>query len=143
MKEQLDFRVSPKTAFNEEEYAKFIEKEFGENASLYELAKRSIDARKRDVIVLLRFVLKTEKEVWNKGRLQNVANAPEVHIIGSGPAGLFAGIRMIELGLKPIIFERGNDVKERRRDLANINKNHEVNPDSNYCFGEGGAGNLF
>lgn len=140
MKEQLDFRVSPKTAFDETEFALFIEKEFGERAHLYELSKRSIDARKRDVIVLLRFVLKKTKEVWNKGLLQNVANATEVHIIGSGPAGLFAGIRMIELGLKPIIYERGNDVKDRRRDLANINKNHVVNPDSNYCFGEGGAG---
>ena len=140
MKEQLDFRVSPKTAFNEIEFAEFIEKEFGERAPLYELSKRSIDARKRDVIVLLRFVLKSEKEVWNKGLLQNVSSAPEIHIIGSGPAGLFAGIKMIELGLKPIIFERGNDVKDRRRDLANINKKNIVNPDSNYCFGEGGAG---
>jgi uncharacterized FAD-dependent dehydrogenase len=140
MKEQLDFRVSPKTAFNEDEFAKFTDEQLGENAPLYELAKRSIDARKRDVIVLLRFTLKKEKEVWNKGLLQNVTNANEVHIIGSGPAGLFAGLRMIELGLKPIIFDRGNDVKERRRDLANINKNHIVNPDSNYCFGEGGAG---
>ena len=140
MKEQLDFRVSPKTAFNDEEFAKFIENEFGDKAPLYELSKRSIDARKRDVIVLLRFVLKSETNVWNKGLLQNVTNASEVHIIGSGPAGLFAGLRMIELGLKPIVFERGNDVKERRRDLANINKNNIVNPDSNYCFGEGGAG---
>jgi len=140
MKEQLDFRVSPKTAFNDEEFVKFIENEFGDKAPLYELSKRSIDARKRDVIVLLRFVLKSETNVWNKGLLQNVTNSSEVHIIGSGPAGLFAGIRMIELGLKPIIFERGNDVKERRRDLANINKSNIVNPDSNYCFGEGGAG---
>lgn len=141
MKEQLDFRVSPKEAFNEEEYQKFIDKELGEKASSYELSKRSIDARKRDVKVLIRFTLKQkDKESWNKALLQNVSNAPEVHVIGSGPAGLFGAVRLIELGLKPIVYERGNDVQERRRDLANINKKHKVNPDSNYCFGEGGAG---
>src|SRR5213075_1516037 len=61
-------------------------------------------------------------------------------IAGAGPAGLFAALRLIELGIKPIIIERGKDVKSRRRDLAAINKLHVVNPDSNYCFGEGGAG---
>ena len=62
------------------------------------------------------------------------------HIIGAGPAGLFAALRCLELGIKPILIDRGKDVKARRRDLANINKNHLVNPESNYCFGEGGAG---
>ena len=62
------------------------------------------------------------------------------HIIGAGPAGLFAALRCLELGIKPNIIERGKDVKSRRRDLASINKEHIVNPESNYCFGEGGAG---
>jgi len=64
----------------------------------------------------------------------------DVLVIGAGPAGLFAALRCLELGIKPIIIERGKDVQSRRRDLAAINKEHIVNPESNYCFGEGGAG---
>jgi uncharacterized FAD-dependent dehydrogenase len=75
-----------------------------------------------------------------KKEYPNVSNSKMVIIVGSGPAGLFAGLRCVELGYKPIILERGKDVRERRRDLAAINKDHLVNPDSNYCFGEGGAG---
>ena len=70
----------------------------------------------------------------------DVKDAKTVIIVGAGPAGLFAALQCIELGLKPIIIERGKDVKQRRRDLANINKQGLVNPESNYCFGEGGAG---
>jgi uncharacterized FAD-dependent dehydrogenase len=69
-----------------------------------------------------------------------VKEAKPVIIVGAGPAGLFAALQCIELGLKPIIIERGKEVKDRRRDLANINKQGLVNPESNYCFGEGGAG---
>src|SRR5690606_12712777 len=69
-----------------------------------------------------------------------VPGAKEIHIIGAGPAGLYAGLRALELGLKPIVFERGKDVRSRRRDLAKLNKDHIVNPESNYGFGEGGAG---
>src|SRR5690606_8202618 len=71
---------------------------------------------------------------------EDVRHKPSVIIVGSGPAGLFAALRLIEFGVKPIILERGADVQARRRDLAAINKEHIVNPDSNYCFGEGGAG---
>jgi uncharacterized FAD-dependent dehydrogenase len=70
----------------------------------------------------------------------NVSNAPQAIIVGAGPAGMFAALRLIELGVKPILIERGKDVRTRRRDLAAINKEHYVNPESNYCFGEGGAG---
>lgn len=109
----------------------------------WDIRKRSIDARKSPVRISLQI------EFWKNGedRLdlqrfvpQDVSNAPEIAIIGAGPAGLFAGLRAIEGGLKPIIFERGKDVRARRRDLAAINKDHIVDPDSNYCFGEGGAG---
>src|SRR5690606_37190660 len=70
----------------------------------------------------------------------DVNQKPAVIIVGSGPAGLFAALRLIEFGIKPVILERGADVRARSRDLAPINKEHIVNPDSNYCFGEGGAG---
>src|SRR6201996_1644592 len=70
----------------------------------------------------------------------DIKNAQPVIIVGAGPAGLFAALQCIEIGLKPIVLERGKDVKQRRRDLANINKQGLVNPESNYCFGEGGAG---
>lgn len=70
----------------------------------------------------------------------DVSAAPQAIVVGAGPAGLFAALRLVELGVRPIVLERGSDVRARRRDLAAINKDHIVNPESNYCFGEGGAG---
>jgi uncharacterized FAD-dependent dehydrogenase len=111
--------------------------------SAVKILKRSIDARGRKVVyrmqlqVFLDEVYVPETFTVN---YPNVKKSKPVIIIGAGPAGLFAALRSIELGLKPIILERGRDVKQRRRDLANINKQGLVNPESNYCFGEGGAG---
>lgn len=109
------------------------------------LLRRSLDARQRSEI---RYQL--QLEVWVdevpepstpwQVPLQNVSNAPEVHIVGLGPAGLFAALKLIEQGLKPVVIERGKAVRERRRDLAALNREGLVNPESNYCFGEGGAG---
>lgn len=107
------------------------------------LIKRSIDARKSTIKVNLRYEVFFEGEQIEKAPaflLKNVSNAKPVHIIGAGPAGLFAALEAIHLGMKPIIYERGKDVRARRRDLAIINKEQVVNPESNYCFGEGGAG---
>jgi uncharacterized FAD-dependent dehydrogenase len=105
--------------------------------------KRSIDARKKDIIV----VVEVEVHFGSVPQLftadykyNDVSNSKPAIIVGAGPAGLFAALRLIELGIKPVIIERGKDVRERRRDLAAINKDHIVNPESNYCFGEGGAG---
>ncbi len=109
----------------------------------WRIRKRSIDARRKPV------KLNLQLEFWLKGEIResissylpkDVSNAKEIAIIGAGPAGLYAALRAIEGGLKPIVFERGKDVRERRRDLALINKEHIVDPESNYCFGEGGAG---
>lgn len=142
---QVQFQVSPEEAQDLDYLAKRIARETGLTLDSFEFkwAKRSIDARKRDVKINATF------DVFEKGKTptfdpdfypKNVSNAPVVHIIGAGPAGLYAALRALEIGLKPIVFERGKDVRSRRRDLAQLNKEHIVNGESNYCFGEGGAG---
>ncbi len=136
----------PEQCANDAAITKFLEREFGFQASDlsgFKIIKKSIDARRKPIKVNLQIdvFLNEEPEKDNFAlQLKNVSNAPEVAIIGAGPAGLFAALRLIELGFKPVLFERGKAVKERRRDLANITRNNAVNPDSNYCFGEGGAG---
>lgn len=105
--------------------------------------KRSIDARRREVLVRVRCAIYDSRDVVPTPRLPSYpdrSTSRAVIIVGCGPAGLFAALRLLELGFRPVIVERGKDVRERRRDLAAINRHHVVNPDSNYCFGEGGAG---
>jgi hypothetical protein len=110
----------------------------------WHIDKRSIDARSRNPVVRLRVTVSTERSLQappvERPALPDVGNATPVVIVGCGPAGLFAALRCITQGLRPIVLERGKDVRSRRRDLAAINRLHIVDPDSNYCFGEGGAG---
>lgn len=109
----------------------------------YKILKRSIDARSRKVIYRLQiraFIDEQPLADFFTVNYQNVSNGKPVIIVGAGPAGLFAALQCIENGLKPIVLERGKDVKQRRRDLAAINKEGIVNTESNYCYGEGGAG---
>ena len=113
------------------------------NVAVSQILKRSIDARSKFPLIRLRVHVSTEKGIDDPikpPQFQDVSSSAPVIIVGCGPAGLFAALRCLEHGLKPIILERGKDVRERRRDLAAINKLHIVDPDSNYCFGEGGAG---
>jgi uncharacterized FAD-dependent dehydrogenase len=107
--------------------------------------KRSIDARQKAIKINLKVAIYFQEDEFIEEKIQlpdykNVSNSPEVIVVGAGPAGLFAALQLIELGLKPIVIERGKDVRGRRRDLKAINLEHIVNEDSNYCFGEGGAG---
>lgn len=112
--------------------------------SSYQITRRSMDARSKTIMAQLQVNVFVDEAFFDEfefhPQLQDVTNAQEIYIIGTGPAGLFAALELIELGLKPIIIERGKDVRERRRDLAAMNKEGIVNPESNYCFGEGGAG---
>lgn len=114
-----------------------------DDVASWHIRKRSIDARQKKVKYNLQIELwlhGEEKPERKSYTVNDVSNAPAIAIIGAGPAGLYAALRAIEGGLKPVVYERGKDVRARRRDLAAINKEHIVNSESNYCFGEGGAG---
>ncbi len=144
--EEISFQCSPEEARNSEFISAKLKQEFvGEKDQkiYFLLKKRSIDSRKRAIKINLNFLVSLEEfgeSVNFDFDFKNVTESESIHIIGAGPAGLFAALRALERGFKPIIFERGKDVRERRRDLAILNKEGRVNSESNYCFGEGGAG---
>ena len=148
MPQELLFQVSPEIATNElllkQQVSKLIRVDAKE-IQYISILKRSIDARQKAVRFNLKVTVYLVGESIQEAKIElpeykNVANAQEVIVVGAGPAGLFAALQLIELGLKPIIIERGKDVRGRRRDLKAINRDHIVDEDSNYCFGEGGAG---
>lgn len=146
MTKEYQIILSPNQAFSEKDFVGYLAKHLGIDKNRIKSAriiKRSIDARSRNVKVLLRIAASIDQksdEMAYKPEFRDVSGAPEVHIAGTGPAGLFAALKLLELGLKPVIFERGKEVSERKRDIANLNSRGILNPDSNYCFGEGGAG---
>lgn len=142
----VDYRLLPETIDNDAAHRNAIAEQLQQpNASgfQYKIVKRNIDARARNVYFVFRAEVYSDSipnPVPFEFNYKNVSDFKPVHIIGAGPCGYFAALKLIELGLKPIIIERGKDVRERRRDLKSIQQEGIVNPDSNYCFGEGGAG---
>ena len=139
--------VSPEQAADNEALKKIISESNSSNENeitALKIIKRSVDARSRSIKVNLTIQAYINEPLPEKTSYAvsypDVSKKKSVIIIGAGPAGLFAALRLIELGIKPIIIERGKDVRERRKDLAAINRDQVVNSDSNYCFGEGGAG---
>jgi uncharacterized FAD-dependent dehydrogenase len=145
LKRPLELVLTPREAFDETAYREVIPEKAGLGPSQgFRILKRSIDARGRNVVVrvageVVDGELAEERIAYQKPT-GDVSRARQVVIVGAGPAGLFAALRLLEAGIKPVLLERGKDVQSRRRDIAAINKDHIVNPDSNYCFGEGGAG---
>ena len=144
MVNELNLRIVPQQAYNEQSIIVYLRQEKGINAQAVRVVRRSIDARQRTIYVNLTVrayvgeeppLMDFEPYVYN-----DVSDRPSVVIVGAGPGGLFAALRLIELGLKPVVIERGKDVHERKKDLARIRPEQRVDPESNYCFGEGGAG---
>ncbi len=149
MIKQVELFLRPEEAADNSKVEEAVKKELSlgkQNFSGIRILKRSIDARSRQVKIRLMINAYIEEPLpllhpeRKPVSYSNVSDKRTVLIIGAGPAGMFAALRSIELGLKPIVIERGKDVRARRRDLAAINKEGTVNADSNYCFGEGGAG---
>lgn len=143
----VELVLRPEEAFDEEKFQSSLYKKLDlqvDGDAVVRPLKRSIDARSRHVVIRVQCEILNRKDAGSTttyrkpGELKK--DVRRIIVIGGGPAGLFAALRLIELGFKPIVFERGKDVQSRRRDLAAINKEHIVNPESNYCFGEGGAG---
>ncbi len=148
MPQELLLQVSPEIAANEPLLKEYLSKQIKisvKDIQHVSILKRSVDARQKSIKINLKVAVYKGGEPFTENTIQlpdykNVSSAQEVLVIGAGPAGLFAALQLIELGLKPIVIERGKDVRGRRRDLKAINRDHLVNEDSNYCFGEGGAG---
>ena len=147
MIQEYQLRVLPEVAANEQQLKEYLVQEKGlsvRNINATRILKRSIDARQRTIFVNLTVRVYMNEmpkdDEYQPTIYKNVEDKPQVIVVGAGPGGLFAALRLIELGLRPIIVERGKNVRDRKKDLAQISREHTVNPESNYSFGEGGAG---
>ena len=147
MTHEYQLRILPEQAASEQSLKQYISREKGldiRTINAVRTLKRSIDARQRTIYINLTvrvFVNETpSEEEFERTDYPNVESRPAVIVVGAGPGGLFAALKLIELGLRPIVIERGKNVRERKEDLARISREHKVDAESNYSFGEGGAG---
>ena len=147
MTKEYQIRVLPVVAASENAIKRYLAEEQGidqRTINSVRVLKKSIDARQRTIFVNLKIRVYINEvpqdDEYEHTEYQNVEDRPQVVVVGEGPGGLFASLRLIELGLRPVVLERGKDVRERKMDLAQITKTQKVDPESNYCFGEGGAG---
>ncbi len=147
MIEEYQIRILPEQAASEEGIKRYLSKEKGidvRTLNQVKVLKRSIDARQRTIYVNLKvraYINEfAQDDQYIHTEYPDVSSRPRVVVVGEGPGGLFASLRLIELGYRPVVLERGKDVRERKKDLSNITKTQKVDAESNYCFGEGGAG---
>ena len=147
MIEEYQIRILPEQAASEEGIKRYLSKEKGidvRTLNQVRVLKRSFDARQRTIYVNLKvraYINEfAQDDQYIHTEYPDVSSRPRVVVVGEGPGGLFASLRLIELGYRPIVLERGKDVRERKKDLSNITKTQKVDAESNYCFGEGGAG---
>lgn len=147
MTKEYQIRVLPVVAASENAIKRYLAEEQGidqRTINSVRVLKKSIDARQRTIFVNLKIRVYINEvpqdDEYEHTEYQNVEGRPQVVVVGEGPGGLFASLRLIELGLRPVVLERGKDVRERKMDLAQITKTQKVDSESNYCFGEGGAG---
>ncbi len=147
MIQDFQLRVVPQVAASDAALKEYVVQEKGLDGRRVQgvrILRRSIDARQRQIFVNLTVRVWVDEpmaeEAFQRTDYPNVEGRPQVIVVGAGPGGLFAALRLIELGLRPIVVERGKDVHERKKDLARISREHTVDPESNYSFGEGGAG---